>query len=502
MQKTFKDRKIRVAVLTALVGWTGAGTVQAFDSGSTGADGVLNPVASQEIALPASGILQYSNVTIPTNVTVTFAKNTLNTPVQILVSGNMSVGGKIDIRGHDAKPTGTAGGGSLADDGIPGDGGPGGFAGGAGGTVPAGLGGAGLGPGGGLGGNTHANGCVGGTYYHYYGKSGAYATAGSTANYNSNCSSSGTASAALPYGSSMLTPLIGGSGGGGGLGGTSFPGGGGGGGGGAILIAVTGTLTLNGTIDATGGDGTDITGSGIGGPGAGGSGGAIKIAATNFAGTGGKLLADGGCRTVNGTRRQECGLNQVGGSAGRIRVEADTVTYSGTSSPPFATGAPTALVTSNLPNLAITTVAGFAVPTVPTGNADLQLPANVTNPVTVVCSTTNIPPGGTITVRMTPQHGDYVEKTSPAITGSFESGTATITDIPLPQGPSVLQAVVSYTVTVAQGQALSQYARNERVERVELVAAPGREAQAELITVSGQRYRVPRSALSVVGPLS
>lgn len=506
MTKIFTPRRTHTAILMGLGALMASSTAAAFDSGSTGADGVFNPAVSQQITLPESGILQYQSVNIPSGVTITFKKNTLNTPIQILVSGDMVVAGTIDIRGQDGKPTGSAGGGSQADDGLPGEGGPGGYAGGPGGDQDQSLtpaivrGGPGLGPGGGLGGNERGDGCYGGVYYHYAGKSAAYAVAGSTVWGNGTwCSDANAFNVAQPYGSDALTPLIGGSGGGGGRGGTSFPGSGGGGGGGALLIAVTGTLTLSGKIDATGGDGGDLAGSGAGGRGGGGSGGAIKLVATQFAGAG-SLVADGGCVTINGNRRQDCAANKYGASRGRIRVEADTVTYTGSSSPTFSTGTPSPLVTSNLPNLAITTVAGVAVPAIPTGNADVVLPANVSNPVTVVFQTTNIPTGNTIKLRVTPTHGDYVEVLSPAISGTAASGTASAS-INLPQGPSVLQAVVSYTITLAQGEALSQYARNERVDHVDLLAGLGQETQVELVTVSGQRYRVPRAVLAKIGHL-
>ncbi len=489
----------------ALAGMLSFSTIAfAFNSGSTGADGILNPAVSTQIVLPADGILQYQSVNIPTGVTVTFLRNTLNTPIQLLVSGDMTVTGTIDIRGQDGKATGSYGDGNQADDGIPGDGGPGGFAGGRGGDNDAQLrvaiirGGAGLGPGGGLGGTERADGCYGGVYYHYVGKGGAYAAAGS--GYSPNATYCGTTdlfNIANPYGAETLTPLIGGSGGGGGVGRVSFGGSGGGGGGGAILVAVSGTLTVTGTIDATGGDAGGVSGSGSGANGSGGSGGAIKIMATTFAGKG-TINASGGCINYNGSRRQYCASNQYGGSVGRIRVEADTVTFSGTSTPTFSAGTPGTVSTTNLPELRITTVAGVAVPATPTGNADVSLPADVANPVTVVFQTTNVPTGNTIKLRVVPAQGAIIEALSPAITGTQASGSASV-NVSLPQGASVLQGIVSYTITVAQGEALSRFARNERVESIELVASPGRETVVQLVTVSGQRHIVPRGVLQLAG---
>ena len=71
----------------------------------------------------------------------------------------------------------------------------------------------------------------------------------------------------------------------------------------------------------------------------------------------------------------------------------------------------------------------------------------------------------------------------------------------LPQGPSVLQASTTYTVVVAMGEALSRFAQNERVEKVQILATlGGREPQqARLITVSGKEYTVPMAVLQMVG---
>ena len=104
----------------------------AFNSGSTGADGVFNPTVTTTVTLPESGILNYTTVNIPAGVTVYFKKNTTNTPVVLLASGNVTIAGSIVVNGGASKHTGAAGDGAIGDDGIPGDGGPGGYAGGRG----------------------------------------------------------------------------------------------------------------------------------------------------------------------------------------------------------------------------------------------------------------------------------------------------------------------------------------------------------------------------------
>ena len=56
----------------------------------------------------------------------------------------------------------------------------------------------------------------------------------------------------------------------------------------------------------------------------------------------------------------------------------------------------------NAPSIRIASVAGSAVPATPTGNADVTLPGNVVNPVTVNFETANVPTGNTIKLRVVP----------------------------------------------------------------------------------------------------
>lgn len=170
---------------TALATLLATSSAHAFDSGSTGADGALAPAANSgvvEIQLPESGILNYTTVNIPVGVTLKFKRNTLNTPVVMLASGNVTIAGGIDVSGGHGAYSGTLGDGNLADDGVPGKGGPGGFDGGrGGGTVPSNLlGGAGLGPGGGKGGIVGTDGCSGTRYYKAIGGGAGHSGNGTT----------------------------------------------------------------------------------------------------------------------------------------------------------------------------------------------------------------------------------------------------------------------------------------------------------------------------------
>jgi hypothetical protein len=498
----------RAALMAALSAVFATPAAYAFDSGSTGADGALNPTVNIEIQLPPSGILNYTTVNIPAGVTVKFKKNTTNTPVHILASGDVTIAGTIDIRGEDAKDSGTYGDGVLADDGIAGASGPGGFSGGRGGRDDLTQrpeiirGGAGLGPGGGRGGVEGADGCADGRYYKYIGTPGAHSTIAQTPFYTWQCTADLT-KAAKAYGSSLIQPLIGGSGGGGGRGGLNYAGSGGGGGGGAILIASTGTLRVTGSIDATGGDGGGASGTNVGGNGAGGSGGAIRLVATTITGNG-TLAANGGCIHNSNQRRQLCGTygsgyhNDYGGALGRIRLEASSITYNGASGPAYVADVPGPVFIAGTPSLRIASIAGQSVPANPSGNADITLPASTTTPVEVVFQSANVPVGNTVLLKVIPAQGNPIEVLSPAISGTTASGTTSVS-VTLPQGPSTLQATTTYTVVVAMGDALSRFAQNERVEKVQLIATLGGASRAKLITISGKQYEVSVDQLRLAG---
>jgi hypothetical protein len=208
-----------------------------INTGSTGSDGALDYSSltnSTNIVIDMhdhpNGIYQYTYVTIPNNVTVTFIPNGNNTPLTWLVQSNVLISGTVNICGQSVNGVSSQGG----------VGGPGGYQ--AGNGVTGGSATSGQGPGGGT------DGAI-------------------CANYN--------------YGNQFLIPLLGGSGGGGAVSsdlGNNTPGGGGGGG--AILIAASSSIAVVGSITAIGGFGTTYHG------GQGGSGGAIRLVASKIFGNG------------------------------------------------------------------------------------------------------------------------------------------------------------------------------------------------------------------------
>lgn len=482
---------IKQGLIAALLAFA-PGVTWAFDSGSTGADGAFSPTVNTQLQLPPSGVFNFTTVNIPAGVTVTFKKNTTNTPVVILASGNVTIAGILQVGGTNAASAGARDDGNLGDDGTPGIGGAGGYDGGRGGASAASgaktEGGKGLGPGGG------ARGLLvdhNGTPRTLGGAGGGFGTEGT------NCwpwTSVAICKGGGAYGSSALLPLIGGSGGGGGAGGNAFGGAGGGGGGGALLIASSVTINLTGTILANGGGGGTTGGIDAGGAGGGGSGGAVRLVATAIAGNGAISALSGG----GGNHPTDSILNAGGGGVGRIRLEAESFTRTAATTPAYSFAAPGLVFIAGFPTLKITDVAGVAAPAEPTGNADITLPATTPNPVTVTFATTGVPVGNTVKLTVTPATGAATTVVSPAITGTTDAGTASVS-VNLPAGPSTLQATTTYTIVVALGEALSTYAQGERVEKITLATTLGGPSKVILVTVSGKEFEVAPAVLAAMG---
>lgn len=460
---------VTLVLLAALALGVGSAFAQTFNSGSTGADGPFSPTTNTTLALPPDGVFNFTTVNIPAGVTVTFTRNTANTPVTMLASGNVVIAGTINLSGSPGGPpvigatvVGSNGGAGSA----------GGFNGGTGGDgVLSNTGGTGLGPGGGAGG-TFSQSAIGG------GGGGGFSGPGSAGKL-------GTAGGAA-YGTPSLLPLIGGSGGGGGGTQPGLNGAGGGGGGGALLIASSGTITLTGTLLARGGQGGVLPNSSIG-PGGGGSGGAIRIVATTLTGSGGSIDVSGGPEAAPNSS------NAGGkGSAGRIRLEAFTqaVTITFPGGGPSA-GQPGPVALPSGPSLRIAAVAGVPVPAAPTGSffvPDIVIPAGTPNPMTVTLSASNIPLGTLITVKATALTQQSTTVLSAPLAGTLAASTATASlTIPTNQ-PSVLSASATFTLAALTGVG-PIFAEGEEVERVRVASTLGGPSQVTYITRSGREVQ-------------
>ncbi len=456
------NRRLPLGVLGLLLVLPGLAAAQAFTSGSTGADGPFNPTCTPTpctviVTLPASGVFNFTTITVPSNVTVQFTRNVANTPVTVLATGSVLINGTLDVSGNPAAAWGR-----------PGQGGPGGFDGGVGADgVTTTRAGNGLGPGGGTGGLGTAGGGGGG--FSTPGTGGSLWQSGGGA-------TPGTGGAS--YGGPALRPPLGGSGGGGGGTTLGTATGEGGGGGGALLLASSTSITLNSypAIRANGGDGG-------GGRGGAGSGGAIRLIAPAITGAG-WLHAQGGAGG---------GYGGAGG-VGRIRLEATTLSYTGTTTPLATAALPQPVYPpAGQPSLAITSVGGIAAPATPTGSflasPDIVLPTGTTNPVEVVLTASHIPPGTAILVTATPQSGTPTTATSTGLSGTLDSATATASlTISLSQ-VNVLTATATFPLVASAGDG-PIYADGQEVTHVKVAAVLGGSSQITYLTRSGREVAV------------
>ena len=437
-----------------------------FNSGSDGSLGAFAPVANTNVMLPPDGILHYTTVNIPAGVTVTFTKNATNTPVTMLATGDVAIAGSMNLSGENGVVGGQFVGFRAST--APG---PGGFAGGQGGSsgLTNNAASDGSGPGGGRAGQA-------------YGGAPGFV----------NSANGGTYGAPVSFVS--LLPLFGGSGGGGTDGGNtatqfgndpSYAGVSAGAGGGAMVVASTTRITISGSILANGGAGIELNGFTC--PSGSGSGGAIRLVAPVVSVTG----------TLQATSPvKNC---TAPGSPGRIRIESVSpgtivstnplASISSVLGPVTVTSIP-ALI--NLPTVAFTSIGGIAPPANLSGSyttPDVVLPGTTTNPVPVTITATNTPVPTTFTINIIPQ---FAATTSTTVntTGSFPISTAS-TSVTLANGRvSALQVFAGFTLTAS----LAPIIDGEPADQVLLAAGYGEPSTLTLVTKSGKE--IPVSQLS------
>ncbi len=399
-----------------------AGANAQVNSGSTGSDGALDFSSINyttniviNMADHPNGIYNYSYVTIPTNVTVTFISNAANSPVAWLVQSNVVINGTVDVSGQTAPSLNQAGPGGL--------GGPGGYAGGTGGQFASN----GQGPGGGL------------------ASSGGEPAAFGTFPYSSGYYPTPVTNGSAPYGNQYLVPIIGGSGGGGdiriysvsGSGYGNGCGGGGGGGGGAILIAASQSIQFGGgNILANGGGPAAVyapSGT-VAADGGSGSGGGIRLVSTQITGI---------------AHISASGTGWSGGTSGNGRVRIDTYanSFGGTVVGALTQGSQFVIipVAGQGAQLTVTGVGGVPVSASPTGiltTPDAVLSPQQNNPIPVIVSCVNLPLNTLITVSVKPANGAGVSATGYNNTGTLAASTATIS-IVMPRGGGLIYATAT-----------------------------------------------------------
>jgi len=337
-------------------------------------------------------VFHYTSVNVTASGAISYKNNSARAPVVWLVSGDVNIAGTVDL-------TGGAWSTSNSTSNPQSEPGPGGFGGGR---------------------PTLASGAFTGANGPGWGPGGAQRGANSAGH---NGPGPTGAAPGLAYGTAQIVPLVGGSGGGG-------TGNAGGAGGGAILIAATGTITVNGTIRSNGGIGANYGGTSFS---ASGSGGAIRLVGDTIAGSG-NLSALGGT---------------IGPAAdGRIRIEGNTVSPSIVYAPlPSAAHPANPAVIwpdSTAPAVRIVSVGGFAVAAQPRGqlNAAADVLPDILPPsMTVVIETTNVATSSQVNLRVAPLSGDATTVAATYVSGNSTLATwnATVT---LPPGSVSLQVRV------------------------------------------------------------
>jgi hypothetical protein len=280
------------------------------------------------------------------------------------------------------------------------------------------------------------------------------------------------------FGTVTILPLIGGSGGGGGGATSNNRGGAGGGGGGAILIASSGTITINGSILARGGSGFGATA-----PGGGAAGGAVRIIANTIAGTGAINVSGG-----NGACFGSCAGF---GGQGYVRLEAyDTNSFTGSTTPAniASLSFPHPITPPNSPSLRIASVGGISAAVSSKGSLqsvpDVIVPGSQTNPVIVALEGANIPVGTVIQVVLIPSRGARTTTQSSGLAGSETASTASAS-VTLPAGISVITAMAVIDLTIARANPI--FIDGERIDHIEVAAHFGGTSELTFITLSGRR---------------
>lgn len=402
------------SLVALLICFARGGYGQAFNSGSTGADGPLNLTTAGTINFdPVAlglhptipNVFNFTTINIANGVTVKLTSKTLSGPVYWLAQGVVTINGTVDLSGEGgANPSNTI---STR---VPAAGGAGGYSGGVGGALVSGSPNLpapepGNGPGAGI--------------------------APTTATGTNAKGGDGTF-----VGSQYLIPLIGGSGGAGGSYGTAPDGtfgGGGGGGGGAILIASSVSITLGGTIIASGGAG----GGSLSDAGGNGSGGAVRLMAPAIfdsqSGGGG-----GTCGPDFGRVHGSIVATGSAGNGGVIRLEAFSTTIAlslGCVSPPPIQSTPFNVVppASGPSSLTVTSINGVSINANPFSFPDATI--NAPGPVTVNVQAQYIPLGTVPKITVMSETGPDQNINCSALQGTLQQSTCSA-QITFPTGGS------------------------------------------------------------------
>lgn len=283
-----------------------------------------------------------------------------------------------------------------------------------------------------------------------------------------------------------LVPAIGGSGGGSGTPWTPA----GGGGGGAITIASSGTITVHSSGVVT----ADAANPGYHGP-MGGAGGAIRLVANTvtIVGPYGALWARGAANAAT----------DLPGNSGLIRLEGGSVSFMGQAAPAPVIDKPISnptIVPVNPPTLTITSIEGFPVPAGAGSRvdaADLVLPKQLTDPITVAVTAANVPVNTPITATFGAGSGTVTPGVLTGASSAATTGTVQISG--MPRDGTVTFIYVTAIFTVPGGGGGANPAGADHVANIMVRAEPGRPATYAFLRADGSeidRSRLPQAFLN------
>ena len=187
---------------------------------------------------------------------------------------------------------------------------------------------------------------------------------------------------------------------------------------------------------------------------------------------------------------------------GRIRLDYLTSQFSGTLNGQVTQGFQPIILPAPGQGiqLAIQSVGGVAVAASPSGvlaHPDVIVPAQQTNPVSVVVSCTNVALNSEITVVVQSANGASVQAIGLNNTGTTAASTATVS-LNMPRGGGIIYAKavtgLAGTASTGSGDAVRSLAETgwtatgESFKAIEVTAAHGGAQRVAYITESGKRY--------------
>ena len=98
MKMLNKTQRSFLAILCALFAWSATAQTN-FTSGSDGSYGPMNITTDTTLNLPPDGIFRCTTINVASGATLRFNKNALNTPVYLLATNDVTIGGTINLDG-------------------------------------------------------------------------------------------------------------------------------------------------------------------------------------------------------------------------------------------------------------------------------------------------------------------------------------------------------------------------------------------------------------------